>query len=118
MKRQLISDEECNKFPAKTANKGCVKDLTSGKFCKEEDLCTTVSLETPSDEECNKYPVSFDKIKTHICIKNPGATGSHCIEQQDTSKSTEGTTDKIGKDNNGNFINASFGLLLINYLLF
>ena len=75
------NDEECSKYPVKTANKRCVKDLTNGKFCKEEDLCTKVSLETPSDELCNKYPVSLENIRTHICIKNQGTTDSSCVEQ-------------------------------------
>lgn len=75
------NDEECSKYPVKNANKRCVKDLTNGKFCKEEDLCMTVSLDTPSDEQCNKYPVSLENIRTHICVKNQETTGSSCVEK-------------------------------------
>ena len=77
---------DCSSFKLSTENDDgdhiCTKNTESTSYaCKEEVLCTKVSLDTPTDEQCNKYPVSLENKGTHICIKNPETTGTNCIEQ-------------------------------------
>ena len=110
------SDEDCAKFALKDGEKNECKKKNNENKCEEVPKKTgdepdiedeSGSSKTDSDTEAGKT----DKGQTSDNDNNGEG-------KQDTSKSTEGTTGENGKDNNVNFINAAFGLLLINYLLF
>ena len=71
------NNEECSKFPVNPTNiltHGCIKDTGNQNKCKEESLCTRVTLASATDELCNNYPVDINKLNTHICIKSDDTT--------------------------------------------
>ena len=80
------SDKECSQYPVTKGNQlthRCTLESKTEKKCKEKELCTKKTLETPTDELCGEYLVERNKIGINICVKNTDTTegASSCMEQ-------------------------------------
>jgi hypothetical protein len=106
------SDEDCAKFALKDGEKNECKKKNSENIPKKTGDEPDINEESGSSKtDSDKGADKTDKGQTSDNDKNGEG-------KQDTSKSTEGATGENKKDDNGNFINAAFGLLLISHLLF
>lgn len=114
------SDEVCSKFALKNIEQNECKKKSGENKCEEVKKKTE---DEPDGESGNDESQTSDKDGS----KTDSDKASSTTEQsqagegnQDTAKSTEGTTGKNDNDNDnsGNIINIAFGLSLIIYVLF